>query len=420
MSTHESHMLTPQKPKLSPLELRNTDLVSRLLAATPPYMYNMQLLPNTYFFSEMLRSLVQAKNEQRASVSNGFSGNNMFYGQPHRRSRKRAWNSVGRETYTHSNHTLEDKVIEKPKEKPDNGESWMLKSMRRNEDNALELTTNGSCASNQKLDERALQKSPKSEDLLQTFPQPQQESSSSLILPPPPPIWYPPIYPTAPYGIDPLHFFIDLRVSGHIYDRQNNSKEGGAISSQEGGNSTIVSQPETNNAKKDVKPEEISGNMFSPKRHCSAFSVPNANRTQTKFDVKSMGFDKSSNKTSTHYIMANVTDIYKNLGTKRDQFNYGVASRSANINDFVPAAVDTEEQKNHVDVSDESEPEKQKKVKDLRALIGLELVVDYMAHKKGLVKSDESSDVSEEGEVSSEVESCGSPQLEVVAVHDEV
>lgn len=71
----EAHLLPPPKPKLSPLELRNTDLVSRLLAATPPYLYNMSLLPNTYFFSEMLRSLVQAKNEQRANMAaNGFPG----------------------------------------------------------------------------------------------------------------------------------------------------------------------------------------------------------------------------------------------------------------------------------------------------------------------------------------------------------
>lgn len=271
------------------------------------------------------------------------------------------------------------------------------------------------------LDDHTLQKSPKSEDLLQTFPQQQQESGSSLILPPPPPIWYPPIYPTAPYGIDPLHFFIDLRVSGHIYDRQNNNKDGGATSNQESSNSTIVSQTEANNSKRDVKPEEISGNMFSPKRHCSAFSVPNPNRTQTKFDVKSMGFDKSSNKTSTNYIMSNITNIYKNLDTKReDQLNYVVGSRSANTNASMPTEVDNEEQKMSVEVSNESQPEKQKKVKDLRALIGLELVVDYMAHKKGFVKSDESSEMSEEGEVSSEIESCESPQLEVVAVHDEV
>lgn len=45
---------------------------------------------------------------------------------------------------------------------------------------------------------------------------PLTESSSvgSEILPPTPPIWYPPLYPPhPPYGIDPLHFFIDLRVS---------------------------------------------------------------------------------------------------------------------------------------------------------------------------------------------------------------
>lgn len=37
--------------------------------------------------------------------------------------------------------------------------------------------------------------------------------NSGDMLPPAPPLWYPLLYPPhPPYGIDPLHFFIDLRV----------------------------------------------------------------------------------------------------------------------------------------------------------------------------------------------------------------
>lgn len=238
-------------------------------------------------------------------------------------------------------------------------------------------------------------------------------------------MWYPPIYPTPPYGIDPLHFFIDLRVSGHIYDRQNNHGKDGVTNLNQTSTSTVVAQDENSLEKKDIKVEEpIINNIFNQKRHCSAFSVPNASgvsknratdKSQTKFDVKSMGFDKSSNKTGTNYIMSNISRIYKNLLAE--------TKPEAEVDEPMTIDVDTDDH----DVSatnptaDESEAEKQKKVKDLRALIGLELVVDYMSHKKGTARSDQSSVASEEGEISSEeVESCGSPQLEVVAVHDEV
>lgn len=48
-----------------PSDVRNGDLVSLLLAATPPYLYNMPLVPQSFFFSEMLRSFVQAKAERQ-------------------------------------------------------------------------------------------------------------------------------------------------------------------------------------------------------------------------------------------------------------------------------------------------------------------------------------------------------------------
>ncbi|XP_050294097.1 uncharacterized protein LOC126734489 isoform X4 [Anthonomus grandis grandis] len=413
-SAQETHILPPPKHKLSPLELRNADLVSRLLAATPPYFYNMSLLPNTYFFSEMLRSFVQAKAEQRG---NSFPGS-MLYNHQMRRQRKRSWMASGptRENFPHHNMPTAPlgERAEKTSGKMDE-EPWLIKSMRKNEEAALELTTSNGPSNfvpHQKSEDlNPLPKLPKLEEASSSTygPAQHQENNSNLVLPPPPPIWYPPIYPTPPYAIDPLHFFIDLRVSGHIYDRNNQPKEPSAAES--------TGSKESEVEEKEVKMEEAELGLFNQKRHCSAFSVPNSSvktrppdKPQTKFDVKSMGFDKSSNKTSINYIMGNITDIYKSVAERES----AATPRSSNIQDQQATIV--------MDKSaEETEEEKQKKVKDLRALIGLELVVDYMSHKKSVAKSEESLSIPSEegGDISSEVESCESPPLEVVALHDE-
>ncbi|CAH0553835.1 unnamed protein product [Brassicogethes aeneus] len=231
------------------------------------------------------------------------------------------------------------------------------------------------------------------------------ETPSNLVLPPPPPMWYPPLYPAPPYGIDPLHFFIDLRVSGHIYDRKNQNKDPP---------STIVSplvkdkSPSVSPFKLEEPPNKLSKDFFKQSRHSSAFSVPipssnkspmnlthlnqNENK-QTKFDVKSMGFDKSSNKVSTNYIMGNINNIYSSVRcTKLDKF------------EDTPSKQD-EEIKHH----DDEETNRSKK---LKTLLDLEYVVDYMKNAKNTQNSSAESN-------SSEVESIGSPALEVVALQDE-
>ena len=43
--------------------------------------------------------------------------------------------------------------------------------------------------------------------------------------PPPPGLWFPPIYRPPPYSIDPMHFFIDLRVSSRIWDQRTSDAE---------------------------------------------------------------------------------------------------------------------------------------------------------------------------------------------------
>lgn len=59
----------------TPASLSGGDLVSRLLAATPPYLYNVPLTPHSFFFSEMLRSFVQAKAEASSTGNGNGSGN---------------------------------------------------------------------------------------------------------------------------------------------------------------------------------------------------------------------------------------------------------------------------------------------------------------------------------------------------------
>lgn len=392
MSSTNEHLPPPSKPRLSPLEFRNTDLVSRLLAATPPYLYNMSLLPNTYFFSEMLRSFVQAKAERNSAVLH----------PPMRRSRKRTWSATRAECYQKSNAET------KAEEKQDTSADWMIKSNKKLEENPLELTTNKpetSDSYHSKLETFTPKvETTVSEQMYRNLhPNLTQEgNSTNLVLPPPPPMWYPPLYPAPPYGIDPLHFFIDLRVSGHIYDGKNQKDN---LSPSE----TFVApspKEKSHNEQVDVKNEsENLNNIFKQPRHSSAFSVPTPNKNKncnpinlseresraTKFDVKSMGFDKNANRTSTNYIMNNITTIYKHIGSNKNE------SRETYDSD---------------DIKEETEEEKEKRVKDLRALIGLELVVDYMKQKPD--RGPPSDSLS-----STDVESVGSPALEVVAVNDE-
>ncbi|XP_030767174.1 uncharacterized protein LOC115890949 [Sitophilus oryzae] len=312
-STQEAHVIQSSKTKLSPLDLRNTDLVSRLLAATPPYLYNMSLLSNTYFFSEMLRSFVQAKNDQNNQRNTlGFTGNqNMYFGQPPRRSKKRTWGNIGRDIFPKSSSSVEIKT-DKSNDKNDNNEPWMIKSMRKSEDVAVELTQEH--IHGQQFAEHGERKTPKIEEQSTQYA-PQPENSTNLVLPPPPPFWYPPIYSNTPYGIDPLHFFIDLRVSGHIYDRQNANYFKDSVNNTNDTTSTVVSEKQiekTDFQEKNVKSEEPHTDFFKQRRNTSAFSVPNANtlmknrsseKFQKSFDVKAMGFDKTPNPTGINYVM---------------------------------------------------------------------------------------------------------------------
>uniref|UniRef100_A0A6P7FB92 Uncharacterized protein LOC114327602 isoform X1 n=2 Tax=Diabrotica virgifera virgifera TaxID=50390 RepID=A0A6P7FB92_DIAVI len=390
MTSTNEHLLPPPpppKPRTSPMEFRNPDLVSRLLAATPPYLSNMELLPNTFFFSELLKSIVQAKIQRTATFQ-----------PPVRRPRKRSWATSRSECLGKApiESKSEDILLPPPLPPPPPPQAsapptqealvdWMLKGNKKQEENPLELTINKNENPNIFPNHTKVEQS-----IPQMFPNihhniPQDNNSQNLVLPPPPPIWYPPLYPTSPFAIDPLHFFIDLRVSGHIYDKKNQRDNSEASSSS--ASSSPREKPHTEVSTPKVEPE-ISNNAFKQSRNCSAFSVPipSSSRSNysdketkpTKFDVKSMGFDKSSNKTSINYVMSNISNIYKNIQQSQD------------------VAID------FIDEGDE-----EKRVRDLRAALGLDLVVDYMKHKNPRSSNDESS-------ISTDYESVGSPHLDVV------
>ncbi|KAK9506270.1 hypothetical protein O3M35_008239 [Rhynocoris fuscipes] len=51
----------------SSVEMCGGELVCRLVAATPPYLYSPAGLPHCFFFSELLRGLVEARAKRPAS-----------------------------------------------------------------------------------------------------------------------------------------------------------------------------------------------------------------------------------------------------------------------------------------------------------------------------------------------------------------
>lgn len=284
--------LNQSKQRLNPHEIRNVDLVQRFLAATPSYLYSPPPIgPPNFFFSEMLRSLVQAKAAEGArSLQN-----------PMRRPRKRLWTPPTRfENEPMSKEPNGEKPLElTTKHQPSPFPSAFNPHMKSAKDIEKITPAEGSIPSN--TDDSKLSTYSPGENIAN------EPSAASLpptnLVPQIPPIWYPPLYP--PYGIDPLHFFIDLRVSGQLYDRkkENNSPstEVGALTNE--------------------------NNNIGKVRHGSAFSVPpRRDKSPLALNLSAMGTktnsidfvnnnctdidDKSRN---TNYVLQNLPRIYTSL-----------------------------------------------------------------------------------------------------------
>lgn len=217
-TTTQNTTTPPRKSNIH--EMRNQDFVSRLMAATPPYLYSAPLGPNNFFFSDMLRSLVAARNQE--NVRNLQLQHTAALA---RRPRKRTWSQ--QRTYFKENETLLEKsqqqllqpqlpqlnAAEKPLEltthKP------YLQHLA-NKYRKLDTESNKEAADvkqllvNTKTNEREpdnVSNTPNTtlaggtvDTALQTTPPAASLPPQDLVLPPPPPVWYPPLYP--PYGID--------------------------------------------------------------------------------------------------------------------------------------------------------------------------------------------------------------------------
>lgn len=363
MSEEVPQQQTHHKPRINLQELRNCDLVSRFLAATPPYLYASPTGPNNFFFSEMLRSLVQARTNEQANrkqlnhmlptVSPASTAAAAI--PPTRRNRKRVWTQQ-RMYDTNSNEykdqpTDNKPATEKPLELTNKINSYppMAKYQKSESPPKMlppEMTVNQKpirIESQQSVAKTHINTVyPVANDSLanQSHLEPPVSAeipSNDLVLPPPPPMWYPPLYP--PYGIDPLHFFIDLRVSGHIYDRkkENISPTGHHPSAIDNNNTTPLLDAES----------------IGKYRHGSAFSVPpprrdkspssalnltfsqpeklddfNSQQQQQQYyerpsDIKESKYETATK--NTHYVMQNLPKIYTNLmpqnGDERNSVN---------------------------------------------------------------------------------------------------
>lgn len=354
MSEEAPQQQTHHKTRINLQELRNCDLVSRFLAATPPYLYASPTGPNNFFFSEMLRSLVQARTNEQ---TNRKQSNHLptispasapAAAPPTRRNRKRVWTQqrmYDTNPNEYKDHPTDNKsATEKPLELTNKINTYTPMAKYQKSETPPKMLP-PEIAANQKPirieSQHADTKShtntsyPVANDSLanQSHLEPPAATAeippNDLVLPPPPPMWYPPLYP--PYGIDPLHFFIDLRVSGHIYDRKKEN-----ISPT--GNHPAAAPIDNNNTTPLLDVESI-----GKYRHGSAFSVPPPRRDKSPSSALNLTFtqpDKLDEFNSqqqqqqqqyydrspeiketkyetatknTHYVMQNLPKIYTNL-----------------------------------------------------------------------------------------------------------
>ncbi|XP_055855108.1 uncharacterized protein LOC129918535 [Episyrphus balteatus] len=291
----QSQRKSPPKDRKNINDLRNQDYVSRLLAATPPYLYSAPVGPNNFFFSDMLKSLVQARNNENARNLQMQQAAVMA-----RRPRKRSW-SQHRPYYEQLRERkgLDEKIQipEKPLELT-NKQFLPMSAVKYHKTD----TATKELICSKELNECG---SREGQTILQDSPAAASLPPQDLVLPPPPPVWYPPIYP--PYGIDPLHFFIDLRVSGHIYDRKK-------------GNVSPLANAENNSLATD---SEAPGKY----RHGSAFSVP-VPRSESKgsaainLSSSSSSASETSNKLDNYAKYYDLGETKENLPSPKSSSNY--------------------------------------------------------------------------------------------------
>lgn len=252
----------------SPADFGNGDLISRLLAATPPYQTNSTFVPPGLYFSEMLKRFVQAKSCAAAAAAAP-----LLQQTPGKRGRKRSWKDCGGK-----------------------GVSSSL---------PLPLPSDQSEAKASK--------------------KPPAEHHRQL------PLWYPPFYPAA----YPPPVYFKAPEPAEPLDLQTRAGHADPV---------LHKQPD---------------------RHRSAFRVPEPRGGNT---AAATAERRDDNRRGTSYLMGNLTEIFRQAAPLTPQ-----------PSDEEKIIVDVEGDGPEVSPGGPEEGEK-KNCKDLTALIGLELVVDYVKH----------------------------------------
>ncbi|KAK6635001.1 hypothetical protein RUM44_000250 [Polyplax serrata] len=322
---------TAQKPS----DVRNGDLVSLLLAATPPYLYNIPLVPQTFFFSEMLKSFVQAKAERQ----------NLKAQQSHsRRQRKRSWREMTPpKTYDLRDKPLELTTAKQLDEKQKLGEQKPPNKKYSTEGVDKKYQTNKLGNSNFSVEKLANSSITGGSETINGG-----NGTAGDLVPPAPPPWYPLLYPPyAPYGIDPLHFFIDLRVSAHFWKRMLTED--------------LLDEYSASNRSKD----RTDGSIGLSCSHKSAFNVPKC-RDDTEVNTRN---GTRKNFQNVHYIVSSLKDIYNSLGKKIEIEREGQIEK-------VVAGDDDEDDDDDDDDNNNNNNIKEKSSKDQNDLVDLEMTVD--------------------------------------------
>lgn len=183
-------------PRLRTPNFPGQDLVNKFIAATPSYMYTPIVGQHSFYFSELLRSLSQAKKAEMINLSREAAAQQQQQLQTRKAPRKRTWRP---------NESQDDTLkSERPLELTSKNSAFSPKMPDKKADSPSD-------AKHFRVDEKISEKSEGDESDANS-------SQENLCLPPPPPVWYPPLYPYS--GIDPANFFVDLRVSGHIFERK--------------------------------------------------------------------------------------------------------------------------------------------------------------------------------------------------------
>lgn len=282
------------------------DLVNKFIAATPSYMYTPIVGQQSFYFSELLRSLSQAKRAEMMNLSREALAQQHL--QANRKmTRKRPW---GMRT-----DTLEEKPnLERPLELTSKNSAFSpkLPDTRpiKKPDSPVSTSPDNGTTKHFRYgsDQDCKPSSPEVQSTSSEAEHSEQASSTSnqdnLILPPPPPVWYPPLY--SPYAnLDPANFFVDLRVSGHIFERK---RELAAQALKAGNNNNNNNLP------------SYFDNDFNKGRIGSAFSVPKSREGKV---MNLIGIERETSpdkqgdmdtKKAANYFTQNMPKMYDCMG----------------------------------------------------------------------------------------------------------